>query len=148
MSLFERIEEDFKNALRAKAADRLSALRMIKAALQNKKIENRGRLDEKEILATLSTLAKQRKESIEQYKNAKRDDLAKKEADELTLIEAYLPQQLSEAEVEKLVDEALQETGAKGPQELGNVMKALMPKLGGKADGKLVNALVRKKLGG
>lgn len=147
MSLLSRIEEDFKQAMTRREADKVSCLRMIKAAIKNKEIDLRGKLDDSQIVALLKTQAKQRKESIEQFEKGGRPELAAKEKSELTLIEAYLPQQMAEAEIAKLLDQAVQETGAQGAKDMGKVMKALMPKLGGRADGKLVNELVKKKLG-
>lgn len=148
MPLKERIEEDFKQAVRQKEALRLSCLRMIKAAVKNKEIDNRGPLDEAQTVAILQTLAKQRRESIEQFKKGGRDDLAEKETAELAFIENYLPQQMSEEELGKIIDEIVQQTGAQGPKEMGKVMKLVIPKAGGRADGKLISELVKRKLGG
>ncbi|MDP2599387.1 MAG: GatB/YqeY domain-containing protein [Deltaproteobacteria bacterium] len=146
MSLKEKIENDLKEAMRAKDALKLSCLRLVKSAVKNKEIDVRGALDDSQVIAILSTLAKQRKESIEQFKKGGRDDLVKQEEAELAVLETYLPKQMSEKELEEIVIKTIAETGAKGPQEMGKVMKALMPKITGKADGKEVSALVQKKL--
>ncbi len=154
MELKSRIESDLKAALKGKDALKASALRMVIAAVKNKEIEERGlkkikpgdELDDAGVIRIIAMLAKQRQESIEMFKNGGRDDLAKKEADELKLLEGYLPSQLTAAEVEKIVDEAVKESGAAGPKDMGNVMRVVMPKIAGRADGKLVNEIVRKKL--
>lgn len=154
MELKSRIESDLKAALKGKDALKASALRMVIAAVKNKEIEERGLkkikpgdgLDDAGVIRIIAMLAKQRQESIEMFKKGGRDDLAKKEADELKMLEGYLPSQLTAAEVEKIVDEVVKESGAAGPKDMGNVMKLVMPKIAGRADGKLVNEIVRKKL--
>jgi len=148
MPLKERIEAEFMQAVRSKDALKVSCLRMIKAAVKNKEIDKKGPLDEAQMTAILQTMAKQRKESIEQFEKGGRQDLVEKEKAELSLIENYLPQQMSEAELVKLVEAAVAETQAQGAKELGKVMKILVPKIAGRADGKLVNEWVKKKLGG
>lgn len=148
MSLQERIEADFKQAIRDRDPRRLSCLRLIKAAIKNKEIDHRGKLDEAQIAAVLATLAKQRKESIELFQKGKRDDLVEQEQAELNILEGYLPKPISEQELTALVEQMVQELGASGPKDLGKVMKAVMVKAQGRADGKLVNELVKKQLGG
>ena len=148
MTLKERLNQDMKEALKAHDAARLSAIRMIISAYRNKEIDSRKDLDDEGILAVLSTAAKQRRESIEQYEKAGRQDLVDKEAAELLVIQSYMPQQMSREEIGALVKEAVSESGAKGLADMGKVMKALMPKVKGRADGKLVNELVKTALGG
>ncbi|GAB4270894.1 MAG: GatB/YqeY domain-containing protein [Deferrisomatales bacterium] len=145
-TLQERIDRELRGAMKARDAQRVSALRMVRAALQNKQIEKRGALDDGEILQVLATLAKQRRESIEQYRAGGREDLAAKEEAELRILEEFLPAQLGEAEIERLVREAVAQVGARGPKDLGKVMGALMPRVKGRADGKKVNEAVRRAL--
>lgn len=147
MSLKTKIDDDLKQAQRAKEAAKLSCLRMVKAAIKNKEIDLRKELDDGQVIAVLSTMAKQRKESIEQFKKGGRDDLVSQEEAELALLEIYLPKAMSEADLLKLVEAAVQESGAQGAKDIGKVMKALMPKIQGRADGKWVNQVVLKKLG-
>ncbi len=154
MGLKEKIESDLKAAMKSKDIIAAGALRMIIAAVQNKEIEERSikklelgkSLDDAGVVKIISTLAKQRQESIEMFKKGGRDDLVKKETAELALISRYLPSALSEGEIEKIVEEAVRESGAAGPKDMGNVMKLVMPKIAGRADGKIVNEIVRKKL--
>lgn len=146
MPLVQKIEADFKEALKSKNAEKVSCLRLLKAALKNRAIEIRGELADGETVKVLSSLAKQRRESIEQFQKAGRDDLVQKEKRELDWIQGYLPKALPCEEIEKLADEAIRETGAAGPGDMGKVMKALMPKVTGRADGKEVSGVVQKKL--
>ena len=146
MSLKEKIENDLKEAMKAKESLKVSCLRLIKAAVKNKEIDVRGALDDAQITSILSTLAKQRKESIEQFKKGGRDDLVKQEEAELAILNSYLPKQMSEKEIEEIIVKTIAEVGAKDIKEAGKVMKAVMPKVAGKADGKIVNAIVLKKL--
>ncbi|OGQ04493.1 MAG: glutamyl-tRNA amidotransferase [Deltaproteobacteria bacterium RIFCSPLOWO2_01_44_7] len=147
MPLKNKIEEDFKQAVRGKETLKVSCLRLIKAAIQNKEIDVRGKLDDSQILSILSTLAKQRKESIEQFKKGGRNDLVKNEEAELKLIETYLPKALDEAALAKIIEQTIAEVGGQGAKDVGKVMKAVMPKIAGQADGRVVNQLVLKKLG-
>lgn len=142
MALKAKVEADFKEALKARDLVRVDCLRLIKAGIKNKEIEVQKELDDGGILGVLSTLAKQRKESIEQFRQGGREDLVKKETRELGLIEAYMPQPLTEKELEFLTRAAIQEVGAAGPQDMGKVMKTLMPKVTGRADGKKVSEIV------
>lgn len=146
MSLQERIETDFKQAVRQKEAAKVSILRLVKAAIHNREIENRGVLDEAQIVKILATLTKQIKDSIEQFQKGNRDDLVQKEKRELAILEAYIPQPLSEAELDSIIQAMVKELGASGPKDLGRVMKALMPKVQGKAEGKQVQDKVKKAL--
>lgn len=147
MSLNERIVADITEAMRAKDAGRLSTLRMVKANLMNRKIEKGGELTDEEVQKALQSLVKQRRDSIEQYENAGRTELAEKEAAEIVHIEAYLPQSATAEEIEIAVAEAVAETAASSMKEMGTVMKAAQAKLAGKtADGKLVSEAVKAKL--
>lgn len=149
MGLLEQVEKDLVAAMKAQEALKLSVLRMMKAALTNKKIELGKPLGDTEAIAVLRTLVKQRHDSVEAYRKGGRDDLADKEAAEIKIVENYLPAAASEEEVEAAVAAAIAETGAAGPKDLGRVMKAAMAKLAGKnADGKRVNEKARAKLGG
>lgn len=148
MSLLERISQDIAAAMRAKEQVRLGALRMAKAALMNREVERGRALDEAESQQVMASLIKQRRDSIEQFLKGGRNDLAEKEAAEIVTLEAYLPAPLDQAALERLVDEAIAETGASGAKDLGRVMKAVMPKLVGQTvDGKVVNEIVRRRLG-
>lgn len=146
MSLLERLNEDMKEAMKNKEKDRLSVIRMIKAALQNEAIRIGGELSEDEELAVLSREVKQRKDSLREFEKAGRQDLVDKVRTELKVIEAYLPEPLSEEEIAALIKQAISETGAKSKADMGKVMAAVMPKVKGRADGSLVNKLVRQQL--
>jgi len=149
MAIVEQIEKDLVAAMKAKEGLKLSVLRMAKAALMNKKIELGKPLEDPEALAVMHTLIKQRRDSVEQFRKGKRDDLADKEEAEIKIIEGYLPAGASEEEIDAAVASAIQETGASSAKDLGKVMKAAMAKLAGKSvDGKHVNEKVRAKLGG
>lgn len=156
MSFIARINQDITAAMKNKEAEKLSTLRMVKTALMNFEIEKKGKagsneavIDDAEALKVLQSLVKQRRDSVEQYIQGGRPELAEKEAAEIKFIEAYLPAALDEATIAKIVEEAIAETGAGSIKELGNVMKAVMAKLSGQTvDGKVVNQLVRSKLGG
>ena len=119
---------------------------MVKTAMHNKEIDLKRDLTEPEMLQLLASLAKQRADSIEQFKNGGRMDLVEKEEAELKIIKGFMPEQMSEKDVEEEVGKAIAEVGAVGPKDMGKVMKALMPKVAGKADGKLVSELVKKRL--
>ncbi len=147
MSLNDKIIADLTAAMKAKDANRLSVLRMMKANLMNRKIEKGGELTDEEITKALQSLVKQRRDSIEQYNDAGRGELADKEQAELKVIEEYLPQSASKEEIEQAVAEAITETGATSIKEMGAVMKAAQARLTGKsADGKLVSETVKAKL--
>jgi uncharacterized protein YqeY len=152
MSLKERITVDTKLAMKARDHEVVSALRMISAKVLEKEVELRrekGRdykLNDEETIAVVSAYAKQRRQSIDSYREAGRDELVTKEQHELDIVQKYLPRQLSESEIQKIVEEAIQETSASGPQAMGQVMRTVMPKLKGAADGKTVNAIVKQKL--
>ena len=143
----EKIISDLTDAMKAKDADRVSTLRMVKANLMNRQIEKGGELTDEEVTKALQSLVKQRRDSIEQYEKAGRAELAAKEATEITHIEAYLPQSASPEEIEQAVAEAVAESGATSMKDMGSVMKAAMAKLQGKpVDGKLVSESVKSKL--
>lgn len=149
MSIVEQVEKDLPAALKAKEELKLSVLRMMKAALMNKKIELGKPVEDAEALAVLRTLVKQRRESVEAYRKGGREDLAGKEEAEIKIVEGYLPAAASDEEIDAAIAAALAETGASSAKDLGKVMKAAMAKLAGKnADGKRVNEKVRAKLGG
>jgi uncharacterized protein YqeY len=147
MSLEAKLTTDIGTAMKAKDATRLTALRMLKAALMNKSIEKGRALEAAEELQVVSTLVKQRRDSIEQFTAGGRADLADKERAEIGVLETYLPAAVSVEELERVVAAAVAETGASGPKDMGKVMKAVMSALSGKTvDGKKVNELVRAKL--
>jgi len=149
MAFIDRISADLTTAMRAKDTVRLGTLRMTKAALMNKEVERGRALDDAESLAVVSALIKQRRDSIEQFRAGGRDDLARKEEAEVAVLETYLPPPVDPGELEQLVTEAVTETGASSPKEMGRVMKAALGKLAGRhVDGKTVSDLVKKKLGG
>lgn len=147
MSLLDQISLDIVSAMKAKDALRLSTLRMVKSALKNREIEKMAPLDEAESIKILQSLVKQRRDSVEQYLDGGRPDLAQKEAAEILFIEGYLPAAIDEETIAIVVDQTLLELGTTSAKDLGRVMKAVMAKLSGQAvDGKVVNALVRAKL--
>jgi hypothetical protein len=148
MKLTERVNADLANAMRAKEANRLVALRMLKTALTNKNVEKGRDLDENEGLQVIGTLIKQRRDSIEQFEKGGRKDLAEKEAAEIAVLEGYLPPPASEAELSQIIDAAVAETGASSPKDMGKVMKAVMGSLSGRtADGRVVSEMVKRRLG-
>jgi uncharacterized protein len=148
MTLIDRISQDIATAMRAKDAMRLGALRMAKAALMNQEVQKGRPLDEGESQQVMTSLIKQRRDSIEQFRKGGRDDLADKEAAEITTLEAYLPAPMDAAGLERLVEEVVTGLSASGPKDLGRVMKALMPRLVGQAvDGRAVTELVKRRLG-
>ena len=147
MRIREQIDGDIKTAMKSGAKDKVSALRMLSAAIKNKQIDKRAPLVDSEILDTVRSLIKQRKDSIDQFTKGGRQDLVDKETAEVAVLEVYLPQQLGRDEVEKLVREAIAQTGAQGAKDMGKVMKALVPVLAGRADNKLVSELVKSSLG-
>ena len=148
MTLKERITEDMKAAMRAKAAQRLSAIRLLLAALKQKEIDERIVLSDEQVLAILDKLLKQRRDSISQYEAAGRQDLADSEKFEAQILLGYMPKPLSETEIAAHVEEAIAAAGAKGPQDIGKVMAILKPKLAGRADIGKVSGLVKRKLAG
>ncbi len=147
MSLQEKIVEDMKSAMKAKDANRLSTLRMVKATLMNKQIETGKELSDEDTIRVLNTLLKQRRDSAEQYANAGRDELAEKENAEISVIEEYLPAAASDEEIDRAVSKAVEKTGASSMRDMGAVMKAALAELSGKTvDGKAVSEAVKNKL--
>ena len=148
MLLRDKINGEIAAAMKAKETTRLSALRMLKAAVMNKGIEKTHDLDDSEVLQVVSSLVKQRRDSIEQFSKAGRTDLVDKETAEIAFLETYLPPAASAADIDAAIVEAIAETGAASVKDMGKVMKAVMPRLAGKnADGRAVNEAVRRKLG-
>ena len=145
-ALKERITEDMKAAMRAKEAGRLSAIRLLQAAIKQKEVDERVIADDAAVLAIIEKLIKQRKDSIEQFAKAGRTDLVDKERAELELLTGYLPQQMSEAELAAAVDAAIAESGAAGPQGMGKAMAILKPRIAGRADMGKASALVKQRL--
>lgn len=146
MSLKLRINEDMKSALRAKETARLGALRLLLAAIKQREIDERIELDDAAVLAVIEKQVKQRRDSVTQYDQAGRDDLAAAERFEIDVLSAYMPAQLSEAEIDAEIDRAIAETGAAGPTAIGKLMGTLKPRLGGRADMSLVSARIKAKL--
>jgi uncharacterized protein YqeY len=149
MSIRQQILADLTASMKAQTAARTSTLRMVKASLMNREIEKGGELDDQEMQKLLRSLVKQRRDSVEQYEKASRQELADKEMAEIVVIEAYLLQPAGDAEIEAAVVAAISETGAASIKDMGKVMKAAQEKLsGGNADGRRVSEIVKAKLGG
>ena len=146
MDLKAKIQADMKDAMRAKDPVKVDALRGLISEFKKREIDKRSPLDEPEMLKVISTGLKQRQDSIEAFVKGNRSDLADKEKKEVEILSAYMPAQMSRAEVESIVVAAVAETGAKLPSDMGKVMKVVLPKVAGKADGKLVNEIVKSKL--
>lgn len=148
MSLKQQLTEDMKTAMKAGEKDRLGVIRLINAAIKQREVDERIELDDAAVLAVLEKMVKQRKDSISQYEAAKREDLAAIERAEMAVIETYLPAKLGEAEVLAIVKDAIAQTGASGPADMGKLMGVLKPRLAGQADMGQVSALVKKALAG
>jgi uncharacterized protein YqeY len=146
VELKARLAEDFKTALRSGEKLRLSVIRLLMALIKNREVEKRGSLTDAEVLQAVSSSCKQRQEAIEQYRQGGRQDLVEKETAELHILQSYLPQPLTAEELAGLVQTAIQEAQAASAKEMGKVMALLMPKVTGRADGKVVSALVREML--
>lgn len=146
-ALKQRITDDVKQAMRDKDKDRLGTLRLVTAAIKQKEVDERIELDDNAVLAVLDKLAKQYRDSIEQYRQGGREDLVEKETRELNIITEYLPEQLNETDLEALIKNAIAETGASGMQDMGKVMAILKPKVQGRADMGAVSAKVKSLLG-
>jgi uncharacterized protein YqeY len=146
MSLKERILQDVKDAMRARDKPRLATIRLITAAIKQREVDERIELDDTQVLVVLDKMCKQRRESISQFEQAGRDDLAAQEKAELALIQEYLPEQLGEAEINGLIDAAMEQTGAASMKDMGKVMGQLKPKLQGRADMGAVSALIKARL--
>ena len=146
MTLRDRITEDMKQAMRAKESARLSAIRLLLAAIKQREVDERITLDDTQVVAVVEKMTKQRRESIAQYEKAARQDLVDAENFELQVLQAYLPQQLSDAEVEAIVAAGITEAGASAMSDMGKVMNVIRPKLAGRADMGKVSKLVKDKL--
>lgn len=143
----ENIQKEVGVALKAGEKEKLSTLRMLLSAIKYKEVDAKRQLNDEETLQVVSTLIKQRQDSVEQFTKGGREDLAQKESREIEVLKAYLPPQLSEEEVRTIIKKAAEETGASGQKDMGKLMKAVMPLVKGKADGKLVNDIVKEVLG-
>jgi uncharacterized protein YqeY len=146
MSLKDRINDDMKAAMRARETERLGTIRLLLAAIKQREVDERIVLDDAAITAVIDKMIKQRKDSISQFEAAGRTDLVDKESAELTILSAYMPEQLSDAEIATEVQAAVAQTGATGPQDMGKVMGVLKPKLAGRADMTAVSGLVKAAL--
>lgn len=147
MSLKERISDDMKAAMRAKDAERLGTIRMLQAAIKQREVDERIALDDGQVMSVLEKMIKTRKESLEQFRSAARDDLAEKEASEIKQLQAYLPEQLSTAELESIVAAAIVSTGASSIKDMGKVVATVKQQAAGRADMGTVSALIKAKLG-
>jgi hypothetical protein len=149
MTLRERLDADLKEALKARDQVRMDTIRALKSAVKYKEVEGEARtLGDDDILKVIGSLVKQRRDSVEQFRANNRPELADKEEREIGLLQAYLPQQLTPAELEALVDAAIAETGASGPKAMGPVMKAVQAKAAGRAEGKAISEVVKRRLAG
>ena len=148
MSLQNEISSALKDAMRAKDEAKLSSLRLVLTAIKKREKEVRRSLEDQEVISVISTQIKQRRESIDQYRKAGREDLAKSEESELQVLQAYMPEQVSEEEMSQALDEVIAEVGAVSMKDMGKVMKAAMVKLAGRADGRAINEMVKTKLSG
>lgn len=146
MSLKDRIQDDMKSAMRAKAKDRLSTLRLALAAIKQQEVDRQTTLDDEQVIAVLERMIKQRRESISHYQNANREDLAAQEASEIAVIQVYMPELLSDEEVATLIDEAISVTNAQSMRDMGKVMGIVKQRAHGRADMTTVSALVKAKL--
>jgi uncharacterized protein YqeY len=148
MGLKEQIDQELKEAMRAKDERKLSALRLLKTAIRRAEVDKMRELSDEEILAVIADEAKKRREAIEQFSQGGREDLALQEKEELAILEAYLPKPLSREEIEEMARQAIKEVGATSPRQMGQVMKILMPRVKGRADGALVSKIVQELLAG
>ena len=146
MSLEERLIEEMKQAMKSTDKLRLSTIRMIRSAIKNKEIEQRKKLDDEGIFKVIQGMVRKSEEAIEQFKAGGRMDLVEKEQKEVEILKSFLPQPLSREEILKMIDQSIEETQASSLKDIGKVMKSVMPKLEGKADGKLINQMVKEKL--
>jgi uncharacterized protein YqeY len=148
MSLKQRLTDDMKAAMKSGDKHSLGVIRLVNAAIKQKEVDERIQLDDTQVIAVLDKMVKQRKDSVDQYEKANREDLAAIERAEISVIQRYLPAKLGEAEILAAIDAAIGETGAKSPADMGKLMAALKPKLAGQADMGQVSALVKQKLSG
>ena len=148
MAIKERLDADLKSAMRERAQLRMDTIRMLKSAVKYREIELMKPLDDAGVLGVVASEIKRRKDSVEQYRAGNRPDLADKEEAEIAILGAYLPAQLSESDLRAKVDEVVKRVGAQGPKDMGAVMKALLPEVQGRADGKAVSEMVKARLAG
>lgn len=148
MSLLENLNSDLKNALKSGDKARAEVIRGLKSDIKYKEIEKKQPLSDEDVLGVIAAAAKRRRDSIEQFQQGGRDDLVLKESGELEIITGYLPQQLSDEELQKIIDATVADTGAKAPGDMGKVMKEIMPKVKGRADGNRVRQMIALKLSG
>jgi len=146
MGLEERLVEEMKQAMKSNEKLKLSTIRMVRSALKNKEIELRKKLEDEDIVKVIQAMLRKGEESVEQFQTGGRMDLVEKEKSEIEIMKSFLPQPLSQEEILKIIDQSIQETQASSLKDLGKVMKSVIPKMGGKADGKLINQLVKEKL--
>jgi len=146
MSLEERLVEEMKQAMKSDDKLRLSTIRMIRSGVKNKEIELRKKLEDEEIVRVIQVMVRKGEESVEQFQTGGRTDLVEKEKKEIEILKSFLPQPLGQDEILKIIDQSIQETQASSSKDIGKVMKSVMPKIGGKADGKLINQLVKERL--
>jgi len=143
MTLLERIRQDLKGAMKKGEKERVSALRMVLSDVKNRQIEKKGSLDDSEIVRVVQGLVRQSKDAISQFRQGNRTDLVEKEEAFISICQAYLPEQLSEDELDVLIQDTIEEIRASSVKDMGKVMRAIMPKVAGRADGKMVNQKVR-----
>ena len=148
MNLLERLESEMIKAAKARDSERLGAIRFVRSQTKNRQIELKRELKDEDVVEVLSRIAKQHRESIEQFQEGGRDELVEHERRQLSVIEEYLPAQLSEQELLEILSGVIEETGAAGPRDIGMVMKTIMPRVKGLADGKIVKDLVQSRLTG
>ena len=146
MSLKDRLSEDMKDSMRARDSARLESIRMLRAAIQRREVDARLKLDDDGVLAVLQKQAKQHQDSIAQFEGGGREDLATKEREQLKVLQSYLPEQMDQAEVDQLIDEAMQETSAASMKDMGRVMALIKPKLQGRADMGAVSSYIKARL--
>jgi len=146
MALMDQLNEDMKAAMKNKDKFKLSVIRMIRSAIKYAEIESKTALSDEQVLEVLTREAKQRRESLQEYEKAGRDDLVEKVKTELEIIQSYLPEQLSEEELRKVIQDVIREVGAAGKKDMGKVMGTVMPKVKGRADGKIINQIVQEYL--
>lgn len=146
MSIKDRLKEEMIASMKAKEKEKLDAIRFIQAAIKKQEVDTRKDLDDTAVIAILMNLAKQRRDSIEQFRTGGRADLVAKEEAELKLIQSFLPEQMSAEDLAKIVDAVIAETGAKGMKDMGGVMKGVMAKAAGRAEGSAISEMVKKKL--
>jgi len=148
MALRDQLQEDIKVSMKAREAEKLGALRLLAAAVKQREVDERVTLDDAGVVAVIEKMLKQRKDSIEQFEKAQRQDLADKEKYEVSILQAYMPQALSETEVALIVDESIATSGAKAPADMGKVMGLVKPRVAGRADMGKVSALIKARLAG